>query len=270
MSTNSLLDGWPGTPAMVLLSLKGGVVRRIAEAGDLDDVRPWASVSKMVVSLAFGVESDWELQRFDQRVGPPGSNLANLLSHSSGLGLEEGDPVVPVGTQRIYSNYGVDWAVESILGENTADNWLQQRIFRPFGMRTTTLEGPPSHGVVGSTNDLATLAVAWLRPDGIAKETRNHLITPYAPQLDGFVPGFGRFSPCPWGLGPEIQGAKHHWMGDWPAPSFGHFGKSGALILLNADEQIGLVATGTEAFGGWAPKLWPSWTSAMRTLALGS
>jgi len=270
VSTNSLLDGWPGTPAMVLVSLKGGVVRRIAEAGDLDDVRPWASVSKMVVSLAFGVESDWELQRFDQRVGPPGSTLANLLSHSSGLGLEESDPVVPVGTQRIYSNYGIDWAVKSILGENTADNWLQQRIFRPFGMRTTTLEGPPSHGVVGSTNDLATLAVAWLRPDGIAKETRNHLITPYAPQLDGFVPGFGRFSPCPWGLGPEIQGAKHHWMGDWPAASFGHFGKSGALILLNAEEQIGLVATSTEAFGGWAPKLWPNWTSAMRMLALGS
>jgi hypothetical protein len=59
-------------------------------------------------------------------------------------------------------------------------------------------------------------------------------------------------------------------MGNWPASSFGHFGKSGALILLNADEQIGLVATSTEEFGGWATKLWPSWTSAMRTLALGS
>lgn len=270
MSTNSLLDGWPGTPSMVLLSLEGGLVTRVAEAGDLDEVRPWASVSKMVVSLAFGVESDWELQRFDQPVGPPGSTLANLLSHSSGLGLEEGDPVVAVGTQRIYSNYGVDLAVESILGDNTADNWLRQRVFRPFGMNSAKLEDRPSSGVVGSTNDLAQLAVAWLRPDGIAKETRNHLITTYAPQLDGFVPGFGKFSPCPWGLGPEIQGDKHHWMGDWPAASFGHFGQSGALILLNANEQIGLVATSTEPFGGWATKLWPTWTSAMRTLALGS
>ena len=66
VSTNSLLDGWPGTPSVVLVSLEGGVVRRIAEAGDLDAVRPWASVSKMVVSLAFGVESDWEEQRFDR------------------------------------------------------------------------------------------------------------------------------------------------------------------------------------------------------------
>lgn len=270
MSTNSLVDGWPGAPAVVLLKLEHGLVQRVAQAGDLDEVRPWASVSKMVVSLAFGVESDWELQRLDQRVGPPGSTLANLLSHSSGLGLEKDDPVVGVGTERIYSNYGVDLAVESILGENTADNWLQQRVFRPFGMRTSTLEGRPSSGVVGSTNDLATLAVAWLRPDAIVKETRNRLIATYAPQLNGFVPGFGRFSPCPWGLGPEVQGEKHHWMGDWPAASFGHFGKSGALILLNADEQIGLVATSTEEFGGWATKLWPSWTSAMRTLALGS
>jgi CubicO group peptidase (beta-lactamase class C family) len=270
VSTNSLLDGWPGTPSMVLLSLDGGLVRRVAEEGDLDDVRPWASISKIVVSLAFGVESDWELHRFEQPLGPPGSTLANLLSHSSGLGLEEGDPVVPVGSKRVYSNYGIDLAVASILGENTADNWLQERVFRAFGMSTTKLEDRPSSGVVGSTNDLARLAVAWLRPDAIAKETRNRLITPYAPQLDGIVPGFGRFSPCPWGLGPEVRGEKHHWMGDWPPSSFGHFGQSGALILLNAEEQIGLVATSTEPFGGWATKLWPTWTSAMRTLALGS
>ncbi len=159
-------------------------------------------------------------------------------------------PSCPSATQRIYSNYGIDLAVDSILGDNTADSWLQQRIFQPFGMNSTKLVDRPSSGVVGSTNDLATFAVAWLRPDAVAKETRNRLIRPYAPQLNGFVPGFGKFSPCPWGLGPEVRGDKHHWMGEWPATSFGHFGKSGALLLLNADEQIGLVATSTEPFGG--------------------
>jgi CubicO group peptidase (beta-lactamase class C family) len=270
VGTNSLTDGWPGTPAVVLLSLKDGLVRRIAEAGDLDEVRPWASISKMVVSLAIGVESDWELNRFETPLGPPGSTLSNLLSHSSGLGLEASDPIVPVGTQRIYSNYGIDLAVDSVIGENTADNWLQQRIFQPFGMTTSKLVDRAAMGVVGSTNDLARFAVAWLRPDALAKETRNRLITPYAPQLNGFVPGFGKFSPCPWGLGPEVRGDKQHWMGDWPTASFGHFGKSGAMLLLNADEQIGLVATSTEPFARWATKLWPTWTSAMRSLALGS
>ena len=41
-------------------------------------------------------------------------------------------------------------------------------------------------------------------------------------------------------------------MGDWPPASFGHFGQSGALLLVNADEAIGVVATSTEPFGPWA------------------
>ena len=270
MNDHALIDGWSGSASVVLLRLNGGLVERVVEVGDLNAVRPWASVSKMAVSLAIGVEVDWALHRYEEALGPRGATLANLLSHSSGLGLEEGDPLVDIATTRVYSNYGVDLAVASIVGDNTAANWLDNRVFRPFGLNSTALEGRPSAGVVGSTKDLATLAVAWLRPDGIAKETRNRIITPYLAQLEGFVPGFGRFSPCPWGLGPEIRGEKQHWMGDWPPASFGHFGQSGALILLNADEQIGLVATSTEPFGPWSTKLWPTWTSAMRTLALGS
>jgi hypothetical protein len=59
-------------------------------------------------------------------------------------------------------------------------------------------------------------------------------------------------------------------MGDWPPASFGHFGQSGAMMLLNADEGLGLVATSTESFGPWAVHRWPEWTSAMLQLALGS
>jgi CubicO group peptidase (beta-lactamase class C family) len=188
VSTNSLVDGWPGAPAAVVLKLDGGVVHRVAQVGDLDDVRPWASVSKMAVSLAFGIESDWDLHKFDEPAGPRGATIANLLSHSSGLGLEEGDAVVDVATKRIYSNYGVDLATHAILGEHSAQSWLAQRLFTPFGMNATRLEGRPSSGVVGSTNDLVRMAVAWLRPDAISKETRNYLIAPYAPQLSGIVP----------------------------------------------------------------------------------
>jgi CubicO group peptidase (beta-lactamase class C family) len=268
VSTNSLLDGWPGASSAIVLHLDAGVVRRVAEEGDLDEVRPWASVSKMAVALAFGIESDWELHQFDEPAGPSGSTLANLLSHSSGLGLEQSDPVVEVASKRVYSNYGVDVATELILGENTADNWLEQRIFRPLGMTSTHLDGRPSSGVVGSTNDMAKMAVAWLRPDAISKKTRDFLISPFVPGLSGIVPGFGRFTPCPWGLGPEVQGEKHHWMGDWPAESFGHFGQSASMILMNAHEQIAVVATSSEPFGQWAVALWPEWTSAMRKLAL--
>jgi CubicO group peptidase (beta-lactamase class C family) len=224
----------------------------------------------MAVAMAFGVEVDWASVRVTDAIGPRGATLANLLSHSSGLGLEEGDPVVDVATKRVYSNYGIDLAVDKIMKGNDPSTWLDDRIFSAMGMSTTELEGRPSSGVVGSTNDLFRLAEAWLRPDVITKETRDRFITPYVADLNGIVPGFGRFSPCPWGLGPEVRGEKQHWMGDWPATSFGHFGQSGALMLLNASEKIGLVATSTEGFGPWAVQLWPQWTSTLRSLALAS
>jgi len=222
----------------------------------------------MVVGLAFGVEVDLGRHDEDEVVGPQGASYANLLSHSSGLGLEEGDPVVPVATRRIYSNYGYDYAARVLSGSASAADWLSARVFAPLGMSSCALLERPSAGVHGSTNDLARLAAAWLAPEGLSKGTRERLAGPYLPELAGIVPGFGRFTPCPWGLGPEVRGHKQHWMGDWPPSSFGHFGKSGSLILLNADEGLGLVATTTAPFGQWAVKLWPGWTSAQRALAL--
>jgi CubicO group peptidase (beta-lactamase class C family) len=267
---STLDDDWPGSPAYVVLRMNGGTVQRVAEHGDLDAVRPWASVSKLAVAMAFGVEMDWDLHSYTEMVGPQGANYANLLSHSSGLGLEESDPVVPIGTKRIYSNYGVELAVSSLIGENPAAEWLNDRVFLPLGMTTTTLVDRPAAGVSGSTNDLATFALAWMRSDLVAPATRDRLIRPYLPDLAGIVPGFGRFTPCPWGMGPEVRGDKEHWMGDWPPRSFGHFGQSGSLLLVNADEALAVVATGTEPFGPWAVSLWPRWTSAARALALAS
>jgi CubicO group peptidase (beta-lactamase class C family) len=270
VSNSQLVDGWPGAPGVVLFRLRDGNVDRIDETGDLHDVRAWASVSKMAVALAFGVEVDWELHKFDEAFGPHGATLANLLSHTSGLGYEEGDREVPLATKRVYSNVGIDHAVRVAVGDRDPAQWLEERIFTPLGMDTTQLRGRPCADVYGSTEDLVTLGVAWLRADGVSVHTRDQQITPYLPELSGIVPGFGRFSPCPWGLGPELRGTKHHWMGDWPAQSFGHFGQSGAMLLLNADDQMGLAVTSTEGFGPWAVQLWPGWTTMMRQRILSS
>lgn len=268
-SAVSALEGqWRGSPAYVIFRLRNGAIERVVESGDLSAVRPWASVSKMAVAMAFGVEMDWGLHAYSEMVGPRGANFANLLSHSSGLGLEEGDPVVPVGTKRVYSNYGVDLAVAAVVGDNSASEWLEDRVFVPLGMTSTSLDGRPAAGVHGSTEDMAELAIAWLRPDLLGAPTRDRMIRPYIADLSGIVPGFGRFSPCPWGMGPEVRGDKDHWMGDWPTTSFGHFGMSGSLMLLNVEEGIGVVATTTEDFGPWAAALWPTWTSTARAVAL--
>jgi CubicO group peptidase (beta-lactamase class C family) len=249
--------------------MDSGLVKTIAQSGDLEVVRPWASVSKMAVALAFGVEVSWQMHRYEEFVrGHPGITFANLLSHSAGFGLEENDPRISPASKRIYSNFGIDLAVQSIVENNSPAAWLNDRVFLPFGMTSTHLVGRPAAGVEGSTADLARLAVGWLRPDGISAQVRNRIITPYVPELAGVVPGFGRFAPCPWGLGPEVRGEKHHWMGEWPSDSFGHFGQSGALMLLNATEQIAVVATSSHSFGPWAQELWPEWTTSMRALAL--
>src|ERR1700722_2931487 len=153
---SDLGEGGPGSPAYVVLRMNGGAIERVAEHGDLDDVRDWASVSKLAVAMAFGVEMDWDLHSYTETAGPQGANFANLLSHSSGLGLEESDPVVPIATKRIYSNYGVELAVSSLVGENPASEWMSDRVFTPLGMTTTSLVDRPAAGVSGSTDDLAT------------------------------------------------------------------------------------------------------------------
>ena len=50
--------------------------------------------------------------------------------------------MVPVGTKRMYSNYGVDYAVAAIVGENPAAEWLDDRVFVPLGMESTALLRP--------------------------------------------------------------------------------------------------------------------------------
>ena len=267
VSDQDLTDGWPGEPAVVVLTLDAGVPVVVASHGDLAEPRPWASVGKLAVALAVGVEVDWGLHDYAEPAGPAGATLAHLLSHSSGLGAEESDRRRAVGERRVYSNAGIDRAVRHVVGDGDAAEWLASRVFRPLGMSTTVLEGRPAAGVVGSTEDLATLAVAWLRSDALSTSTRDRIVTPYLADLDGIVPGFGSFRPCPWGLGPEVRGTKHHWMGQWPPSAFGHFGQSGALLLADADAGIAVVATSTVPFGAWAVELWPRWVDAARARA---
>ncbi len=260
--------GWPGEFAAAVLALEGGIPVTVASVGDLDVVRPWASVSKLAVALAVGVEVDWGLHDYAEPAGPPGSTLAHLLSHSSGLALEEDGPRRGVGERRVYSNAGIDRAVTHIVGEaGDAREWLASRVFRPLGMSRTDLEDRPAAGVWGSTRDLTTLATAWLRSDGLALRTRDRIVTPFLPALDGIVPGFGSFRPCPWGLGPEVRGGKEHWMGQWPPTSFGHFGQSGALLLADVAAQVAVVATSDVPFGPWAVRRWPAWVDEARALA---
>ncbi len=224
----------------------------------------------MLTAMAGAREVHEGRAHLDEALGPEGSTLGHLLAHASGLGLEGDDPVVTPGTKRIYSNYGIDLAATHLARDRDVATWLDDRVITSLALANTRLRGRAAEGVVGSTWDLATFAREWVTPTLITAQRRDATTTAFLPDLAGIVPGFGRFSPCPWGLGVELRGGKRHWMGEWPPSSFGHFGRSGALLLANVHDGVCLVATSTVEFGPWARELWPAWTSDARRMALAS
>ena len=102
------------------------------------------------------------------------------------------------------------------------------------------------------------LAVAWLRlrrasarNDGIESFGRT------CPTSRESCPALDASPRVPGGWDLKIRGDKQHWMGDWPPTSFGHFGMSGSLMLLNA--RRGHRRRGDEYRSLWrlGRSLWP-------------
>jgi CubicO group peptidase (beta-lactamase class C family) len=90
---------------------------------------------------------------------------------------------------------------------------------------------------------------AFLRPETRAEATRN--------QTGNLAGGFVRplyWSPCPWGLGPDLRGDKApHWAPAEAGPdSFGHSGASGCLAWAMPATGIAWAMLGTRtADSGW-------------------
>jgi len=87
---------------------------------------------------------------------------------------------------------------------------------------------------------------------------------PVFPDLVGVVPGYGRQSPNPWGLGVEIRGDKHpHWTAPTASPwVFGHFGQSGSFLWVDRRLDAAAVFLGAEPFGAWHREHWPALNQA--------
>jgi CubicO group peptidase (beta-lactamase class C family) len=160
-----------------------------------------------------------------------------------------------VGTKRIYSTYGYELALK-YLSDDHGPTFLVSTMNSALGTAVES-DGTAGGGLLGSLQDLLTLAREWSELSRSADEW----VTPFLPEISGIVPGFGPFTPNPWGLGPEIKGDKQHWMGRrWSAESFGHFGQSGSLFLIDPVAQLGVVALSRIPFGAWAVSLFGEWT----------
>ena len=141
--------------------------------GPIDEAFGWASVTKLLVSIASLVALEEGTVSLQDPVGPVGSTLAHVLSHASGLPFEGGTPIAPPATRRIYSNTGIELAaahLETAAGMPFGE-YLRAGVLEPLGMGQTVLNGSPAHGAKGPVADLLALAGELSAPSLVSAKT---------------------------------------------------------------------------------------------------
>ena len=240
----------------------GGVLH---ESGDVDEIFPFASVTKPIVAWSALVAVDRGLLDLDAPAGAPapdGATIGHLLSHSSGIAADSDERLATPGTRRIYSNRGIE-----ILGERLQEatgtpleTWVESTVLEPLGMASVLIPGSPAHSGEGSARDLSLFARELASPRLVSPALAERACAPVLPELDGVLPGYGRQVPNPFGLGVEVRGAKSpHWTGRGNSPqTFGHFGQSGSFIWVDPVVERQAVFLGAEPFGQIHRKTWPA------------
>ncbi len=259
MRALDLIESWDAGAVAIGVIGRDGI---LATRGDLHRRFELASVTKLFSCWAVLRACEEGAVSLDDAAGPPGATLAHLLAHASGLGFDDATrPLARPGTRRIYSNAGIEVAAEHTAARDgmTFSDHLGGALFGPLDMGDTSLEGSPAHGATSSLRDLLAFAAELLAPrtlgDAMARRARSVAF----PGLVGVVPGFGRFDPCDWGLGPELHGHKSpHWMPNAASPStFGHFGRSGSFLWVDPEASLACAALCERPFGPWAVEAWP-------------
>jgi CubicO group peptidase (beta-lactamase class C family) len=228
--------------------------------GDTARVLDLASVTKVLAARATLVAVDQGYLGLDDPMGPPGATLRHLMSHSSGLSQDSDVVLAAPGARRIYSNRGIEVmgrAVEAATA-TALDRWIEQTVLEPLGMVTADVPGSPAWSGRASVEDLMALAGELLHPVLVSPALDEEATKPVFPDLVGVVPGYGRQTPNPWGLGVEIRGHKHpHWTAPDASPwVFGHFGQSGSFLWVDRRLDAAAAFLGVEPFGPWHREHW--------------
>jgi CubicO group peptidase (beta-lactamase class C family) len=257
------VEGWRAE------NVAAGVVRGgeiVATHGSPDREFRWASVTKPVTALAVLVAAEEGTLDLDEPAGPPGSTVRHLLSHASGLPFDGSEPMGPPGRRRIYSNTGFDVLAELVAerAEMPFADYLREAVLEPLGM-DAELRGSPASHLVGSLDDLLSVARELLDPTVIAQETLAEATTVQFPGLAGVIPEMGRFDPNDWGLGFELRDDKPgHWSGTKVSPrTFGHWGGAGTFLWVDPDLVLALGVLSDREFGDWAKEAWPRLSDAV-------
>ena len=258
-----------------------GRVRTLVEAGQIDEVFPFASVTKPIVAWSALVAVERGLLDLDAPAGAgtahgpagagtaprstramlPGATVRHLLAHAGGIAFDSDAVLAAPGTRRIYSNRGIEILGER-LQEATAtplEQWVETTVLEPLGMSSVLVPGSPAHSGEGTARDLAVFAGELAAPRLISASLAAEATSVVFPGLDGVLPGYGRQAPNDFGLGVEVRGHKHpHWTGKACSPAaFGHFGQSGSFIWVDPEARRQAVFLGERRFAAVHKDAWP-------------
>ncbi len=263
MSVLSEIDDWPVGNASAALIRHGSLTTH----GDVDRPFRLASITKLITSLAVLVACEEGTTTLETVTTDSGATVADLLCHAGGIAPDIPEVIAPPRLRRSYST-----ASFQILADHVADRsgiefatYLREAVLDPAGMSSTSLEGTPGAGAIGTVSDMITLARCWSEPVLVSPQTLRLATTVQLPDLAGVLPGFGRQTPNPWGLGPEIRGTKNpHWTSHLNSEStFGHFGSSGTMLWTDPEADTTLIALSDRDFGPWAAAAWPKLSSGV-------
>ena len=260
MAAESLLSSisdWPVDTAAAGITASGQVADTV---GDTTHVFELASVTKLLSAYTVFVAVEEGIVEVDTPLGPSGSTVRHLLAHASGMAANEPVAEKPVGEHRIYSSAAFQLVAEYIAAESgfTFTDYAREAVFEPLGMGNTELYGNAGYGARSTVADLLVFAAEVISPRLISEQVLTEATTVQFPELVGIVPGYGRYNPCPWGLGFEIKGEKNpHWTGEnQPADTVGHFGQAGTYLWVHRPTRRAMVALTDRPFGAWAKSLW--------------
>jgi CubicO group peptidase (beta-lactamase class C family) len=222
----------------------------------------WASLSKLCTSLALAVAVEETTVGLADPAGPPGSTVAHLLAHASGLG-PDGRVLAPPARRRIYSNEGFEVVARHLAGAAGMPftRYLTEAVLEPLGMGTVEVpeDGAASRALRGTVADLLALCAELVRPTLVSPETLRRATSVAFAGLDGVLPGFGVQRPCDWGLGFELRDGKSpHYTGTAnSAATFGHFGQAGGMCWIDPVAGLAVAVLTDRPFGPWARQAWP-------------
>ena len=153
----------------------------------------------------------------------------------------------------------------------TLRRWVARSVFGPLGMASADVPGSPAHSGVCGAADLSLFAAELTRPSLVPADLGAEAAAVQFPALAGVVPGYGRHSPCQWGLGVEIRGEKSpHWTAPTASPAtFGHFGQSGSFMWVDRARGASAVFLGDRPFGQWHKDNWAALNERLLSMADG-